>query len=558
MRSVTIIDRQAIESSPATTLADLLAAQGGVRIQRRGAPGVQADVGIRGSNFEQTLVLLDGIPIHSPQTGHNNLNVPVSLPQIQRIEIVKGPDALQYGGNTTGGVINIITRHPDNSQAGIDLRLGSHDTRQISVYGGLGGRGLSQLLSVGIAHVGTERAGQPTDADTRELLYTGQTRPGSMSIHWGAGASRKAYGAWGFYSDVFPDERERIRTRMAWVGMRATPGAWQLATDVYWRGYKDWFMTRIGAGQFINQHLTTVYGLKGSAQRADTSGTTALGGSLRHATIDSTALANHKRDQAAVWVMRRQQLARNWRLDIGLNRVQYTGHEPYWLPSAAVSWGFNPGWHAYASVARSARVPSYTEMFINTPANRGNPKLQPERADALELGVAGHPGSHQWKGALFERRSDTLIDWMQAPGDTAKQAASFSGYRVKGMAISWQWWAQVPGVDMLGLDWKRLDVSLDSHHQPVAYARQVPSRVLRLRWRTQLGRRWRLALSARQPRYRHQRTATLVAARLAWHGKHWALALSASNLLNEKLIETGFSPIVGRWYELTINVPLRK
>lgn len=90
-QSVTVIGREQIETWPAATLADLLAGVAGVDVQRRGEPGVQADVGIRGTGFEQTVILLDGLPMGDPQTGHHNLNLPVPVEHIERIEVVKGP-----------------------------------------------------------------------------------------------------------------------------------------------------------------------------------------------------------------------------------------------------------------------------------------------------------------------------------------------------------------------------------------------------------------------------------------------------------------------------------
>jgi iron complex outermembrane receptor protein len=76
-QSVSIITREEIEALPADSIADLLQTVSGVDVRRRGTHGVQADVGIRGSTFEQTLILIDGINVSDPQTGHHNLDIPV-------------------------------------------------------------------------------------------------------------------------------------------------------------------------------------------------------------------------------------------------------------------------------------------------------------------------------------------------------------------------------------------------------------------------------------------------------------------------------------------------
>jgi iron complex outermembrane receptor protein len=79
-------------------------------IRRRGANGVQSDVSFRGSSFEQVLLLINGIRMNDSQTGHNSLNLPVDLGDVERIEVIKGPAARRFGQNAYAGAINIITK----------------------------------------------------------------------------------------------------------------------------------------------------------------------------------------------------------------------------------------------------------------------------------------------------------------------------------------------------------------------------------------------------------------------------------------------------------------
>ena len=93
---------------PVHDLQDLLKFASAVDVRQRGNNGVQADISIRGSSFDQVLILLNGIQLNDPQTGHHNLNLPVSY-DIDRIEILEGPSARLYGPNAFAGAINIIT-----------------------------------------------------------------------------------------------------------------------------------------------------------------------------------------------------------------------------------------------------------------------------------------------------------------------------------------------------------------------------------------------------------------------------------------------------------------
>ena len=86
-RVVSVIPREEIEYAPVSSIQDLLEYIAGVDVRQRGAEGVQADISIRGGTFDQTLILLNGVNITDPQTGHHNLNLPVILNQIERIRL---------------------------------------------------------------------------------------------------------------------------------------------------------------------------------------------------------------------------------------------------------------------------------------------------------------------------------------------------------------------------------------------------------------------------------------------------------------------------------------
>lgn len=554
LHSLVVITREDIQDSPADNLADLLAHAGGVHLLRRGAPGVQADAGIRGSSFEQLLVLVDGMPVQNPQTGHHNLNVPVPLAHIERIEIIKGPGALHHGGSTTGGVINILTRRPQQAEAGAGVSLGSHASRAIEGHYGTPAGASTHLLSARFSRTDGESAVRPSDADLRSALYTGQAEAGDARLAWGAGATHKEFGAWGFYSDAYPDARERIGTRLAWGEARLVRADWQLASGLYWHNDHDLFSTRIGASEFVNRHHTRVFGLKADARHDGGRGVTAAGLDLRQAAIDSSALAAHRRRQASLWLLRRQELGEDWRLELGLNRVHYEGDGGWWLPSAALAWQFTPQWQAFASAARSARVPSYTELYMDTAANRGNPALQPERTRSAEAGIAGAFGDQQLSGALFRRSSDRLIDWARRPGEATWQAGNFPGYQVRGVELDWRWLPDLPALHSLRLHWERLLPELDSGPLEVAYALQLPRHTLSAQLTMPLARALRLSVHARRPSWTNQASATLADARLAWRGPRVELALDANNLFDRRPVESGFAPIPGRWFSLGVDV----
>ena len=117
-KSISILTKEQIQQLPATTFYELLQTICGVEIQSRGGFGVQGDIVMRGSTFSQVLVLIDGMKINDPLTGHFNCYVPISNMEIERIEILKGAGASMYGPDAVGGVINIITKGFDSLKNG--------------------------------------------------------------------------------------------------------------------------------------------------------------------------------------------------------------------------------------------------------------------------------------------------------------------------------------------------------------------------------------------------------------------------------------------------------
>lgn len=109
-RSITIIRQEAIRQLPALSIDEILQLVPGVEVQSRNGFGAQADILMRGSTFTQVLVLVDGMRLNDPLTGHFNGNIPVVNAEIDRIEVLRGPAAAMFGPDAVGGLINIVTK----------------------------------------------------------------------------------------------------------------------------------------------------------------------------------------------------------------------------------------------------------------------------------------------------------------------------------------------------------------------------------------------------------------------------------------------------------------
>ncbi|RFF29685.1 TonB-dependent receptor plug domain-containing protein [Wenzhouxiangella sediminis] len=546
-QSVTVIDRQQIESWPAATLADLLAGVAGVDIRRRGEPGVQADVGIRGTGFEQTVILLDGMPMGDPQTGHHNLNLPVPIEHIERIEVVKGPGAMAYGGKATGGVINIVTRKGGDTSLAAQARVGSHDTRSGMLAGAAAWGRSDHRLSLDHLQTDGHLPERRADAELTRGLYTGGADFGRTDLRWGLGAENRDFGAWKFYTADYPDQRERTRTRTAWLAADTRAGEWTLSPQAWRREHDDRFRTIVFGTAYINRHETRVQGLRLAGRRSWGGGVTALGVSHASERIDSNALDRHDRDESQAWLVHRQPLGQRTALEAGLTLVDYSDYGSYGLPSIAVRHRIGEHWTAFASVARSARVPSYTELFLQTSGNLGNPDLEPERSDYAEAGLRFRAGAHRLNLALFERRTDRLIDWARSPGEVQWQADQFEGHRSQGGEVEWRWFPAHRWLERVDLAATVLDTELDDRGLEIKYALDHVELGLTggAVWR--LAEALRLTTRARYTDRSSGESGTLLDLRLGWQLSGVELFVEGNNLLDERLVEAGFAPLPGRW-----------
>ena len=122
-RSVSVIE---VGQSPTVyrNWADALEQDSSVDVQER-APGTSADISIRGTSFEETLILVNGLRLNDAQTGHNNLDLTFPFESVQRIEVLKGAGSTLYGPDAMGGVVNFITGVPDTSE----IRLARGDRK---------------------------------------------------------------------------------------------------------------------------------------------------------------------------------------------------------------------------------------------------------------------------------------------------------------------------------------------------------------------------------------------------------------------------------------------
>src|SRR2546428_3279037 len=102
-RTLTVITREQIAQLPVRSIADVLRLASSVDVRARGERGVQTDFAVRGANFGQMLVLVDGVRLNDAQSGHHNGDIPVPLDAADRIEVLHGPGSSPFAAAPVAG-----------------------------------------------------------------------------------------------------------------------------------------------------------------------------------------------------------------------------------------------------------------------------------------------------------------------------------------------------------------------------------------------------------------------------------------------------------------------
>ena len=453
MRVVQVISRPQIEQSPARDLAGLLHNVSGLDIRSRGAFGMQADIGIRGGTFDQAMVLLNGINITDPQTGHHNLNIPVDISTIERIEILQGPGARVFGPNAFSGAVNIITRKSEQPFLNVMLEGGQHNFGAAGLSGGFTTGNISHHLS--LHGLQTDGFTENTDFSALNIYYRGIIENDSYEFDLQAAFGQRAFGANSFYTPVYPEQFEEIKTGL--LSLQWIPkGRLQLKSSLYWRRNHDRFeLFRNESPDWYNDHnyhLTDVIGAGINWTHTGTFGKSSLGADFRYEHIYSTVLGEpiinpreatgyndvyytHSWQRSGLSLMGEHSFfIQNFSLSAGIltwiNPELEKGVALF--PGVDAGWQFSPAWRWFASFNRTLRLPTFTDLFYSGPSNLGNASLQPERAISAETGLKATFNGWSFEMAVFNRWGQDMIDWVRRPGEDQWKSMNFTNVNFSG------------------------------------------------------------------------------------------------------------------------------
>ncbi len=456
-RVVTIIDKKAIESAPVQSIQDLLEYVLNVDVRQRGNHGVQADVSIRGGSFDQTMILLNGVNVTDPQTGHLSLNLPVDIESIERVEVLQGPGARVYGPNAFSGAINFITGSENKNKLKVNVSAGEN-----GFYSGSANTTIisGKLKSyVALAHKSSDGYIENTDFKNTNAFYQGKLSTEVGLIDLQLGYNEKAYGANSFYTPEYPNQFEENKTSFASLRL-TTKGKVKMTPGIYWRRSQDRFeLFRSKPATWYknhNYHLTDVYGTNMNFAFSSNLGKTAAGVEFRSENVWSNVLGEMMKEpmkvpgeSGAFFTKNHTRTNLSYFLEhnVFLDRFTFTaGVLANWNSDLDRSFSFYPGLDIsfqttentklYASVNKSLRMPTFTDLYYSGPRNIGNADLKPEEAITYETGLKFNTNWLNAHVSLFKREGTNMIDWIRASSKDKWQTQNITNLDIWGIEFS--------------------------------------------------------------------------------------------------------------------------
>ncbi len=569
-RDIRIIGKKEIAALPVRTVSDLLGYTAGIDLRRRGPVGTQADISIDGSNFDQVLVLVNGIKMSDPQTGHHMLNLPIPLSAIDHIEVLRGPAASVYGVNALAGAINIITKTPESNSVSVEMYAGSSfqsDSSNGDTYFNIGtqaavslvGKTNNQLITA--SHDQGNGTRYNTGFNASRIYYKlQQTINTKNKLDIEGAYINNDFGGNGFYATPYDvNSTERVQTAYGSIRQTYSPNEKLTIRPGIGLRYNadDYIFIKQDPDYYKNHHETNVITGEVQSTYKIKNGFLASGIEYRKEAINSNNLGERNRDNTGFYAEYRQFIKQSFSTTIGIygNYNSDFGWNLY--PAINAGLIISDNWKIYANAGTGQRLPTFTDLYYDGPSNIGNVELKPENATFSEIGIRYKKNIISAHSALFYRSVNNMIDYVRSSNSAPWQPMNYQTVNTSGLTTdllidfnkALHWGEGHPfnlhvSYTYLDMSIKLPDASLSKYsidalrHQFIAgFTIPISKKIL---------------LHANE-RYLYRINGndyTLIDARLVYKRNQLSITADISNILNTQYKEIGAIPMPGRWYSL--------
>jgi iron complex outermembrane receptor protein len=425
-RNIVSIKGSSLQNLPISSIDDLLKYLPGIETQQRGPAGTQSNIIIRGGTFQQVLVIIDGIRINDPLTGHFNSYIPLHPEDINRIEIIKGAASAIYGSDAIGGVVNIITnglQQKNQHKLSVGSKWGSYNSRSNNFWWGA----QKEKWKLSVSSQQNKADGENLRGTTgyyNNSFYAANFNyafSSNWKLHILYANDSRDFNAQNFYTTFKSDTAtEIVKSNWTQMGLSKQYTHKIVKFDAAFKNLSDRF--RFNPAGSFNENKTSLFVAQGSVQfTRNPNHQIVTGAQWIHKKIRSNDRGNHELAHGAAFVIATHKLPKNIFINESLRIDWDQSYGWIIIPQINGSW-VNGNLTTRASVGKGVRDADFTERYNNynksivTGGSIGNPFLQAEKSWSYELGADYRMGSNfKWGTTAFLRDQNNLIDWTPTP-----------------------------------------------------------------------------------------------------------------------------------------------
>lgn len=601
-RNIYIISAKDIENVPVKTLDGILQYALNIDVRSRGPMGVQADISIRGGHYDQTLIMLDGVKLNDPQTGHHSLNLPIALENIERIEVVQGGGSRVYGPAAFSGVINIISKKNQPSQLNFSYTIGEFGLKKINLGGNLRTKRNNTLIS--FENIKSNGFAKNT-AFNRTLLSFNTSIDFSKSTEFSliGGFFINEFGAANYYSPAFYNQFENVSSNFLIAKLKQNISQNYTSTiSASLRKHNDMYdfdnYRFTNKYQSINFHETEVLDLNWINKFHSNIGTTSIGFEIRSEEVISNRLGeimktpikidyNFPKYYETLYYTKGKtrkntsayfEQFRAWdkaTLAFGtlVNFNSQFGID--FFPGVDFSYLISSKSSIYASANRSLRFPTFTEMYLTGPTVIGDPNLKPEDAWGFEIGQKFRNDFSNFDASVFYKHSNSAIDKIKRPEKPVPTMETIGDINTGGIELAYSFNISKIAknkntfLQKVQLNFAMINVDKKENNYQSFYTLNY------LKNKGSIGLNWRIGKNLTLDTwYTYKQRAgsyqlntntkpvnyaqiNLIDVRLNFTQKYYRIFVDGTNLLNKTYYEFGFVEQPKRWLSTGISITIK-
>lgn len=592
-RNISIIDSKTISLAPVKTLDGILQHALNVDVRTRSSAGVQADISIRGGHYDQTLIMLDGIKLNDPQTGHHSLNLPIDISNIERIEVLQGGASRVFGPSAFSGIINIISKKITKNSVMAQIGMGQYKFRDYL----LSGKAILKNSYFGITGNLNSSTGytQNTQYDKRQWSgLIGQNLKNGY-VELGHSQFSNKFGASNFYSPKFYNQYEEVASTVSTFKLinslskslsSTFLASYRIHTDVYdFDNYRN-ISGKLGS---VNFHKTNVLDVEYKVKKISKIGTFGAGLEYRSEAVLSNRLGetltktiaipnrenvfytkSKSRNNSSAFI-EYNKLYKKIKISTGslLNYNSQFGAAIY--PGFDISYLANNSLTPYASVNKSLRYPTFTELYLVGSTVVGDPNLKPEKAISYETGLKNTFKYLSGSVSIFYNKTTDAIDKIKRPDKPVPTMENIDDINMLGLEINQAMFLnkilKSKVLQKFTFSYSRLkaDRKEDNfqsfytlnylkHKASVGLEMNILPNLNFSTWYNYKYREGNYQLDKSSPVINYK-PVKLLDSRLSYHYKFLSLNIDINNITNQEYYEFGFVKQPGRW--LTTGIMLK-